>query len=1009
MKLNANKNVSVRALLACGAFLAGLLGLPAHAAFTYTGGDLTTSVAYDGLGTNSSQNPLTIGDNTPASTGHIGTSAGSGALTVLSGTLTMNCDDFKVPNAAGTNTGTVNVGVGATCNINMVGKWSAAIGQQSSGSMTISNGAIMNVFVSGTNEQRFAVGNNGTVSYSILTLLGGTLNVNLDPARTLSDALRCFCVGVGSGCPGTINLMSGTLNDNMPLPFALGGQYGGMTTTPVFNQASASVMTISNGIFVMTNICATTDNTKATFSVANGSYVNFLRGGTGQLSLVNYQLSDYSNLVSAGQIQINDAAAVIGQFTYSKVGNQGRLNLPPPGTPFFTAQPTNVAIYTGQTVQFRATVVGTPVPTYQWQSGPVGGPYTNLVNGAKFSGESNLTLTISNVTAADPIEFVMVASNSVGSAQSFPADVNLLIAVPSGAYQTNVLALNPVAYWPLNDNGVDPYRNGGAPLYDAAGMHDGTYLAQSWDGDDGILGPQPADGCSLFNVGRGALETIANLNQSWAIVPALNLNTNTVTITMWVKPLGQQAGAAGLFFDGNTGNNSGVCYAGNNQQLGYVWNGEPGTVSYTNGPVIPTNVWSFIAVVISPGSASFYVINTAGVSTSTYTYNHVVVPWSGSAEPDPLCRIGCAQAVSNTFNGLIDDVAVFNYDLTPSQIQNLTGLTFGNVGSPVATNLITATVSSNAVSLSWPAAYTGWILQVQTNSLAVGLSTNWVNVAGATTTNQMVFPVNPGIGCGFYRLVNPNPSSSIDRYALVERHNIQWNTASGQIPLGNGEFCFNADGTGLQTFGGNSMSHWGWHSFPLPGGVTADQIPATGTFAQGHITGPDNPPAGTSAIETWMVQNPHVMNLGRLRFCDASGTVLASGSISGLTRTLDLWSGVQTSSYQVNGQAVSVETCVNPTLDAVEVQINSPLIASGGLQVILDFPYPSLTQKQAWVGDFSMSSSESNATIMTVNGLNANFARAVDSTTYNVSLALSAGGNVVASAFACGAFLYGEQ
>jgi hypothetical protein len=51
----------------------------------------------------------------------------------------------------------------------------------------------------------------------------------------------------------------------------------------------------------------------------------------------------------------------------------------------------------------------------------------------------------------------------------------------------------------------------------------------------------------------------------------------------------------------------------------------------------------------------------------------------------------------------------------------------------------------------------------------------------------------------------------IDRHALVTRHNIEWNDLRGQIPLGNGEFCFNADGTGLQTFGGNTFSHWAWH------------------------------------------------------------------------------------------------------------------------------------------------------------------------------------------------------
>jgi hypothetical protein len=62
--------------------------------------------------------------------------------------------------------------------------------------------------------------------------------------------------------------------------------------------------------------------------------------------------------------------------------------------------------------------------------------------------------------------------------------------------------------------------------------------------------------------------------------------------------------------------------------------------------------------------------------------------------------------------------------------------------------------------------------------------------------------------------------AEINRHALVTRHNIEWNDATGRMPLGNGEFCFTADGTGVQTFGGNSMSHWAWHSFPLPAGRT---------------------------------------------------------------------------------------------------------------------------------------------------------------------------------------------
>jgi hypothetical protein len=235
----------------------------------------------------------------------------------------------------------------------------------------------------------------------------------------------------------------------------------------------------------------------------------------------------------------------------------------------------------------------------------------------------------------------------------------------------------------------------------------------------------------------------------------------------------------------------------------------------------------------------------------------------------------------------------------------------------------------------------------------------------------------------------------IDREALVTRHNIQWNDATGRIPLGNGEFCFNADGTGLQTFGGNIMSHWGWHSFPLPAGVTADQVPATGSYQQGRNRGPDNAPASAAAIDSWMRVNSHIMNLGRLQLCNAEGAPLTKGEISGLTRTLNLWSGVQTSSYQVNGETVKVETCVDPKLDAVAVRIESPLLARGALQVALDFPYPALANN-SWVGDFSRTNG--NTTTLAMNGdARADFSRVLDTANYNVSLTWSPDGKLLAA------------
>jgi hypothetical protein len=75
----------------------------------------------------------------------------------------------------------------------------------------------------------------------------------------------------------------------------------------------------------------------------------------------------------------------------------------------------------------------------------------------------------------------------------------------------------------------------------------------------------------------------------------------------------------------------------------------------------------------------------------------------------------------------------------------------------VATNStnITFTASSGSLTLSWPSDHTGWRLQTQTNTLSVGLGTNWFDIPGATATNLMTLPVNPANASVFYRLVFP--------------------------------------------------------------------------------------------------------------------------------------------------------------------------------------------------------------------------------------------------------------
>jgi autotransporter-associated beta strand protein len=82
-------------------------------------------------------------------------------------------------------------------------------------------------------------------------------------------------------------------------------------------------------------------------------------------------------------------------------------------------------------------------------------------------------------------------------------------------------------------------------------------------------------------------------------------------------------------------------------------------------------------------------------------------------------------------------------------IQVLTALPAVNT---MPTNIMVQTSGAN-LALSWPLDHTGWTLQAQTNSVAVGLSTNWVDVPDSSVTNQMIIPINPTNDCVFFRLV----------------------------------------------------------------------------------------------------------------------------------------------------------------------------------------------------------------------------------------------------------------
>ena len=68
---------------------------------------------------------------------------------------------------------------------------------------------------------------------------------------------------------------------------------------------------------------------------------------------------------------------------------------------------------------------------------------------------------------------------------------------------------------------------------------------------------------------------------------------------------------------------------------------------------------------------------------------------------------------------------------------------------------MTHTIEGGNINLAWPEAYLGWILESQTNSLNVGITTTWFPVSGSESVNSIQLPIEEENPTVFYRLRNP--------------------------------------------------------------------------------------------------------------------------------------------------------------------------------------------------------------------------------------------------------------
>lgn len=197
----------------------------------------------------------------------------------------------------------------------------------------------------------------------------------------------------------------------------------------------------------------------------------------------------------------------------------------------------------------------------------------------------------------------------------------------------------------------------------------------------------------------------------------------------------------------------------------------------------------------------------------------------------------------------------------------------------------------------------------------------------------------------------------IDREAVVKRHRVFTTGTLLKSPaqVGNGKFAFGMDITGLQTFAPfNTLSDWGWHSYPLPEGTKVEDyrpvvVESHGKKIAYELRDPNQP-----ELSEWLTQNPHRINLGRIgfRLLGEDGKEARELDIKAARQEIDLWAGVVYSRFELNRKEVKVRTVCHPEKDMIGVTVESDLLKDGSVSIFLDFPYADKRQFPHFMGRY---------------------------------------------------------
>jgi len=573
-----------------------------------------------------------------------------------------------------------------------------------------------------------AANGSATGTANVLTnasMIVGTINIGRDGGS-----------GAGTGI-GTLNINAGlvTVSGNIIENDAPGAD--GTSVIVLTNNGTLNMMPL--GDTVPGNI--TVDR----LNIGSATLTNY---GTLGLTTLNCVAPATNFTVYSGQALAPSAPGVVGTLTVNGSltlnGGKLRLDLNSPGVNDLIVV-TNILTLAGASTVEASAASGTITP----------GTYTVMTYGTLIGDTNNLQVTGALANSRYNFEF---DTNTVPNVNLTVSGGPTAALTWSGDGLANVWDLHTITNWnshtekfydldtvTFDDTGAtSPAVNLVGTLEPAGSVTVNSTSNYTFGGSGKISGS-----CGLTKDGIGTL-TLFTTND---FTGDTTINAGTVLVN-------------GAFGNTAVTVNSGATFGGAGTILGPVTVQAGGI--FTPGASIGTFAISN-NLVLNDGTTNVFEANL-----NTLTYDKVIglnkVTYGGTLS---LVLSGRPVVVTDTFK-------LFSATTLPTAFSSPYAGTFTSIipATPGPANLLWNTstlttdgtlrvvsttstsmsveVTGNQVDISWPADHIGWKLQRQINPITVGLSNNWVDVAGSTTTNHVTVTLNPANETVFYRLVSPD-------------------------------------------------------------------------------------------------------------------------------------------------------------------------------------------------------------------------------------------------------------